>query len=243
LLTSSEFYDDVPIEVWEKILDSTMSYHWSSSDGSFENPVLALIPYIGNAKKILDVGCGFGSVAKILLDNIEGLEITGITNSQVQYDYLTQNPINNFNVILQDFNEWEPEEEYDLILFFESFTHFDDDVIDVFKMNSDRILVRDYTWDWRHFSDEWQMHFRTKSDFENLFLENGFLFTGISEEDNNCWEPPFTFWFNNIESKLTEAEKEIYQISLIRNLYEAASIEGHAGARIYVFEAVKNNNG
>lgn len=235
-----DFYDDVPISVWEKILDSTMSYHWASSDGPasvFENPVLSLLPHIGNAKKILDVGCGFGAVAKILLDDVEGLEITGVTNSQVQYDYLAENPIENFNVVLADFNDWESNETYDLILFFESFTHFGDDILEKLSGVAPKILIRDYTWDWNHFSIEWGMHFRTKSEFESLFSAAGFSVSEIFESDNDFWRTAGTFWLSNIDNNLTEAEKEIYHVDLIKNLFEAGLVEGHVGARVYMFSA------
>lgn len=243
-MTDSLFYDEVPISIWKKILDPYMSYHWGENginDNIFVNPVLNIIPHLGNAKKILDVGCGFGSVSKILLENVEDLEITGITNSQVQYDYINKNPVDGFNVVLENALEWESEDNYDLIIFFESLTHFEDNIISKFASNSDRFLIRDYTWDFNHFSEEWHMHFRTKERFSGMFLDNNFSVNELLEYGNDSHEVAGDYWLNNIENKLTKNQKNNSHIKLIRNLFESAKEEGFIGGRLYLFEAVKGN--
>ena len=78
-------------------------------------------------EKILNIGCGFGSLETFLLQEYPGIEVTGITPSKVQVKYLREkmqdpsHPLNNRFTLLEDvFDEAITEKlglaQYDLVI-------------------------------------------------------------------------------------------------------------------------------
>ena len=71
-------------------------------------------------------------------------KVTGITNSLYQYDYIKKNI--NMNVKLVDLHNYIPEENYDTVLFIESYCHLSSPEKVLFNISraSNRIIIREY---------------------------------------------------------------------------------------------------
>ncbi len=111
---------------------------WGESDASFytqppqelslENMRLAQKRYTENlislmpseVKSVLDVGCGSGSVSRVLKD--KGFEVTAITPDEYQAEiFKEKNPDIDFRQV--SFEEFKSDKPYDLVLFAESFQY------------------------------------------------------------------------------------------------------------------------
>lgn len=76
------------------------------------------------AKKILDVGCGWGSLLKRLVENHGCDEAVGLTLSNEQAHYIStfQNP--KIKVLIENWADHKPQDNYDAIISIGAFEHF-----------------------------------------------------------------------------------------------------------------------
>ena len=111
----NKFYDDTSPEVWKKVIGKDLHYHVGWGEGDiFYNSVEYLYQFIDKNSKILDCGCGWGGPAKALLQDLN-CDITGVTVSKVQYDYIEKNvPI---DAIHADLHNYHPTDTFDICLF------------------------------------------------------------------------------------------------------------------------------
>tara|TARA_B100001113_G_scaffold186542_1_gene152826 strand:+ start:4467 stop:5492 length:1026 start_codon:yes stop_codon:yes gene_type:complete len=82
---------------------------------------------IVDGMKILDVGCGWGSLSLYLAKKFPKSEITGVSNSSSQKKFIDglalKRNITNLKIITKDINEFRTKEKYDRILSIEMFEH------------------------------------------------------------------------------------------------------------------------
>lgn len=131
---------DESIELFTGFLDTqyrayTMAYYGEAGDDdiSLEQAqknkfrLIAQRAQISGNEKILNIGCGFGSLETFLLEEYPGIQITGVTPSKVQVQYLKekmQDPLhplsNGFTLIEDVFDESSPDKlglaHYDLVI-------------------------------------------------------------------------------------------------------------------------------
>jgi len=72
---------------------------------------------LGPGKRVLEIGPGWGAFAAYTLQS--GIDFTGITNSAVQRNYLTDNLStlsDRFRILLTDFLRYEPKEKFDAVV-------------------------------------------------------------------------------------------------------------------------------
>ena len=140
-----ETHYDERIEFFDSFLDSSyraysMAYYGEDRDEVMnsslsleeaqENKFRLICDRIGirGDERILNIGCGFGSFERYILQRFPGVHVTGITPSTVQTDYLKKcledeacvlSP-NNFQVVQGDFSQLSnrelPPESFDLIV-------------------------------------------------------------------------------------------------------------------------------
>jgi cyclopropane-fatty-acyl-phospholipid synthase len=82
---------------------------------------------IKNGMKILDIGCGWGSLSLYLAKKYPKSEITGVSNSSSQKTFIdslaSERKLSNLNIITKDINKFDTKEKFDRIVSIEMFEH------------------------------------------------------------------------------------------------------------------------
>lgn len=92
---------DIGNDLYEAILDKNMQYscgYWKNAD-NLDDAQLNKLDLLcrklnlrdGERMRILDIGCGFGSLAKYISDKYENVEIVGLSISKEQIKYAEEN--------------------------------------------------------------------------------------------------------------------------------------------------------
>ncbi|MDB9518585.1 class I SAM-dependent methyltransferase [Roseofilum reptotaenium CS-1145] len=121
------FYSAESVSEWQEIIGGDLHYHFGYFRGSedletgLKQTVRNFYPYIPAGTRVLDIGCGWGGPAKMLISD-RNCSVTGISLSSTQVEYCQSLGL---NVWQQDL-ELETEEirgEYDLIFCLEMMSH------------------------------------------------------------------------------------------------------------------------
>lgn len=82
---------------------------------------------LADGQAILELGCGWGSLALSLARRFPNAEITAVSNSPSQRDYIEQvaasRGLNNLRVVTADMNTFDPGRQFDRIVSVEMFEH------------------------------------------------------------------------------------------------------------------------
>lgn len=199
-----EFYDENEYQYWKIALGKELHYHTGVvGDGDiFENTIKEISSLIQENSKVLDCGCGWGGPARYLIEN-KNCDVTGVTISKKQYE-----SIKDFNVVLSDMNYYTPDDHYDCAIFIESLTHMErpHEIVKNLSKNVDTIIIRDYVRS--EFcpivrNDDWNMYFRTKQDFYDIFIDSGYEIDYYKqttpEESFNNLKSSAEIWLNNLK--------------------------------------------
>ncbi len=125
---------DAGNDFYQLWLDNTLSYSsalWSENEG-YEKLELAQLRKIdfhinqarsSNAKRVLDVGCGWGSTLKRLVEhNVQ--QAVGLTLSKTQAKWIESLNLPGIEVELKSWSDYFPEEPFDAIISIGAFEHF-----------------------------------------------------------------------------------------------------------------------
>lgn len=209
-MSVKKLYDDTSPEIWKKVIGKDLHYHvgWGEGDILY-NAVEHLYQFIGKESTVLDCGCGWGGPAKAIKRDLN-CDITSVTNSPVQYDYIKKNvPI---NVTLCDLQDYIPTKKYDCAVFIESFCHLKapGDVIKNIKDSCDKIIIRDYVLKERNYPrkylNNWLMTIYYKEEFLSMFEKHGYKMTHCEDHYEDGLEPTVNYWLENL-SKIEIEEK------------------------------------
>ena len=140
----NEFYDDTSPEIWKRVIGNDLHYHVGWGDGDIlYNAIKHLYQFIDEKSTILDCGCGWGGTGKVLKRDMN-CDVTGVTISQVQSDYISDN--NLFPVVLSDLHDYVPSRNYDVCLFVESFCHLKNPkkVLNNLVEYTKKFIIREY---------------------------------------------------------------------------------------------------
>ena len=127
---------EVPAEFFEHVLGRHMKYscgYWpagvSTLDAS-EEAMLALTAErarIANGQRILELGCGWGSLTLYLAQRFPGCRVTAVSNSRSQKEFIDARArsrgLENVDVITADMNVFEPGERFDRVVSVEMLEH------------------------------------------------------------------------------------------------------------------------
>ena len=69
-----------------------------------------------NAKRVLDVGCGWGAMLRRLVDHAEVPHVVGLTLSPSQANWIRRQPRPGLEVVEQDWRDHKPTRRYDAII-------------------------------------------------------------------------------------------------------------------------------
>ena len=209
-MSVQELYDDTSPEIWKKVIGEDLHYHvgWGEGDILY-NAVEHLYQFIGKESTVLDCGCGWGGPAKAIKRDLD-CDITSVTNSPVQYDYIKNNvPI---DVTLCDLQDYSPTKKYDCAVFIESFCHLKtpEDVIKNIKDSCDKIIVRDYVLKELDYPTKylgnWLMTIYYKEEFLSMFEKHGYKMTYCEDHYEDGLEPTVNYWLENL-SKVERKDK------------------------------------
>ena len=205
-----EFYDDTLPEIWKKVIGNDLHYHvgWGKGDILY-NAVKHLYQFIDKKSSVLDCGCGWGGTGKVLKRDMD-CEVTGVTISQVQSDYILDN--NLFPVVLSDLHDYTTDNIYDVCLFVESFCHLKSPqkVLSNISNVTDKIILREYHMKSnehpKKYVDNWLMNIYHIDQICSFFGELDFKLTYQEEHYDYSLEPTVEFWLQNLD-KLDSIEK------------------------------------
>ncbi len=125
----------VPTQFYQQILGPYLKYScclYDRANTLAEAEVAMLKLYceragIANNQKILDLGCGWGSLSFFLAENYPNSEIIGISNSQTQKEFIekecVRRKITTIKIITADVNSLDLTEKFDRIISIEMFEH------------------------------------------------------------------------------------------------------------------------
>ena len=205
-----EFYDDTSPEIWRKVIGNDLHYHVGWGDGDIlYNAVKHLYQFIDKKSSVLDCGCGWGGTGKVLKRDM-GCEVTGVTISQVQSDYISDN--NLFPVVLSDLHDYTPDKIFDVCLFVESFCHLKSPqkVLSNISNSTDKIILREYHMKSnehpKRYVDNWLMNIYHIDEICSFFGELDFKLTYEEEHYDYSLEPTVEYWLQNLD-KLDSIEK------------------------------------
>lgn len=209
-MSVSEFYDDTSPKTWQKVIGKDLHYHVGWGEGDiFFNAVKHLYQFIEPKSTVLDCGCGWGGTGKVLKRDMN-CDITGVTISKVQFDYIRDN--NLFDVILSDLHDFKPLNKFDTCLFVESFCHLTIPTVVLNNLvgHTDKFILREYHLKANNISkkyfDSWLMNIYSKDELVSIFDELDYKLTFFEEHYDYALEPTLDLWLHNLD-KIDRIEK------------------------------------
>ncbi len=133
---ANEQHYEVPTRFFELCLGSRLKYSsglWSDGIDTLdaaEEAMLALTcqrARIEDGQRILELGCGWGSLSLWLAEHYPNARITGVSNSRTQRHHIetqcAQRGIHNLTILTCDMNRFDIDERFDRVVSVEMFEH------------------------------------------------------------------------------------------------------------------------
>ncbi|GMG87244.1 SAM-dependent methyltransferase [Biformimicrobium ophioploci] len=134
---ANEQHYEVPAEFFRQVLGSNRKYSccfWSENNRSdldqAERDALEITVSragIRDGMKVLDLGCGWGSVSLHIAQSFPGCEVIAVSNSASQREWIeneaTKLGLDNLGVITADMNDFEIAQTFDRVISVEMFEH------------------------------------------------------------------------------------------------------------------------
>ena len=133
---ANEQHYEVPAAFFNEVLGENRKYsccHWSGDVGNLNEAEAAALRItveragIIDGMKVLDLGCGWGSVSLWVAEHFPNAAVTSVSNSQSQRDFIVgeadKRGIRNIDVQVCDMNDFETSGTYDRIVSIEMFEH------------------------------------------------------------------------------------------------------------------------
>ncbi|MFA8300717.1 MAG: cyclopropane-fatty-acyl-phospholipid synthase family protein [Hyphomicrobiales bacterium] len=127
---------ELPTEFFQLILGSRLKYssgYWKDESITLDQSEVDMMKLyiersqITDGHKILDLGCGWGSLSIYLAETFPNCNITSVSNSSSQKEYIDnyckKHHLTNVNVITCDVNKLQLDEQFDRIVSVEMFEH------------------------------------------------------------------------------------------------------------------------
>ena len=133
---ANEQHYEVPAAFFNEVLGENRKYsccHWSGDVSNLNEAEAAALRItveragICDGMKVLDLGCGWGSLSLWAAEHFPNASVTSVSNSQSQRDFIIgeagSRGIRNIDVQVCDMNDFETGDTYDRIVSIEMFEH------------------------------------------------------------------------------------------------------------------------
>jgi cyclopropane-fatty-acyl-phospholipid synthase len=128
------YHYDVSNEFYALWLDPTLTYScalWAGPDDDLRTAQVRKLDHLAEAARaaggrVLDVGCGWGSMAARLLERHGAAHVTGLTLSEAQAAHVRTWADERCTVLVENWADHEPARPYDAIVSVGAFEHFAD---------------------------------------------------------------------------------------------------------------------
>lgn len=133
---ANEQHYEVPADFYRLVLGRHLKYscgYWphgvSSLDTAETEALQRTVDHAGLAdgQRVLELGCGWGSLTLYMAERFPGSRITAVSNSQSQREHIDATArargLGNITVITADMNEFDPGQRFDRVLSVEMFEH------------------------------------------------------------------------------------------------------------------------
>jgi cyclopropane-fatty-acyl-phospholipid synthase len=133
---ANEQHYEVPASFYHRVLGPYLKYscgYWPEGVETLEESEFAALletcqhASLADHQKILELGCGWGSLTLWMAERYPNSQITAVSNSHSQRDFILQRAaernLHNVNVITADMNEFDTDQKYDRIVSVEMFEH------------------------------------------------------------------------------------------------------------------------
>jgi cyclopropane-fatty-acyl-phospholipid synthase len=133
---ANEQHYEVPAEFFEQVMGDHLKYSccfWPNDTASLSDAEVAALELtvkragIEDGMKVLDLGCGWGSLSLWVAEHFPDTAVTSVSNSSVQRDFIVRQAedrgIGNIEVIVCDMNDFSTEKQFDRVVSVEMFEH------------------------------------------------------------------------------------------------------------------------
>ncbi len=133
---ANEQHYEVPAAFFEQVLGENRKYsccHWSNDVGTLAEAEAEALRItveragIRDGMKVLDLGCGWGSLSLWVAEHFPNASLTSVSNSRSQQQFILaeaeRRDIRNVDVHVCDMNEFDAGDTYDRIVSIEMFEH------------------------------------------------------------------------------------------------------------------------
>lgn len=133
---ANEQHYEVPTDFYQYVLGKNKKYscgHWDKSNNldDAEKEMLEITTQrakLENGQKVLELGCGWGSLTLFMAKKYPNMQITAVSNSKTQKDFIDKTAkergLKNINVITCDINEFDiTDANFDRVVSVEMFEH------------------------------------------------------------------------------------------------------------------------
>lgn len=127
---------EVPVDLFRLMLGPRLKYsscYWPPGVENLAAAEIAMLELtaeraeLHNGQRVLDLGCGWGSLSLWLAERDPDSEVVAVSNSRTQRDYIetqsTERGLGNLTVITADIAQWEPPGMFDRIVSVEMLEH------------------------------------------------------------------------------------------------------------------------
>ena len=175
---ANEQHYEVPAAFFEKVLGRHLKYsgcYWPNGVENLDQAEERMLDLtcrradLSNGMKILELGCGWGSLSLWMAERYPDSRITAVSNSTPQREYIqakmAKRNLNNLRVLTADMNDFSIDQQFDRVVSVEMFEHM---------RNWPRLLERISRW----------MRAQARC-FIHIFTHRKFAYTfGVNDDDN-----------------------------------------------------------
>jgi cyclopropane-fatty-acyl-phospholipid synthase len=147
---ANEQHYEVPAAFFKLVLGRRLKYsccYWPAGVSTLDESEEAMLRLtrerarVTDGQRILDVGCGWGSLSLYLAETYPNSRITGVSNSRTQKEFIdaeaARRRLTNLNIITSDMNVFDTDVKFDRVVSVEMFEHM---------RNYEKLLARIASW-------------------------------------------------------------------------------------------------